>query len=189
MSHKKEKVWWHKGLPCVVLMTSMGHRCGYVGVSPTHPLWGRSYSKHIPALNQLLINRMFKDEEEKEERVSFISWLCWDGQESRADVVFEVHGGVTFMDGGRGYPEDIPCWVSLTTRSRAEIDFGMWWVGYDCGHSGDGKDLSVLKPSLRRIYESHSIHEGTLRSLEYCVEECNHLANQIDYVEYGRYYK
>ncbi len=30
----------HEGFPCVVLFMPMGHRCGYVGVPKTHPVYG-----------------------------------------------------------------------------------------------------------------------------------------------------
>jgi hypothetical protein len=38
-----EKEWQSSGLPCVVLMTEMGHRCGYVGVPKGHRWFGASY--------------------------------------------------------------------------------------------------------------------------------------------------
>ncbi len=41
---KIEKDWTTKaGLRAVVLATSMGHRCGYVGVPLAHPHYGRHY--------------------------------------------------------------------------------------------------------------------------------------------------
>lgn len=35
-----EKDFMYNGLRCVVVLTSMGHRCGYVGVNKSHPLYG-----------------------------------------------------------------------------------------------------------------------------------------------------
>ena len=40
---KVESEFEHEGLKCVVLMTNIGHRCGYVGVSEAHPLFGKDY--------------------------------------------------------------------------------------------------------------------------------------------------
>lgn len=41
-----EKLWTTAaGLPAVVIMTDMGHRCGYVGVPTTHPLYGNHYTE------------------------------------------------------------------------------------------------------------------------------------------------
>jgi hypothetical protein len=45
---KPEKVWKAHGLKCKVILTEMGHRCGYVGVSKNSPAYGRSYDD-IPA--------------------------------------------------------------------------------------------------------------------------------------------
>lgn len=41
--YKIESLFYHKSLPCVVILTSMGHRCGYVGVPETHPLFGKDW--------------------------------------------------------------------------------------------------------------------------------------------------
>jgi len=42
---KIEKDWvTATGLRAVVLATSMGHRCGYVGVPKDHPLFGKNYN-------------------------------------------------------------------------------------------------------------------------------------------------
>jgi hypothetical protein len=38
-----EKEWESSGLPCVVLMTDLGHRCGYVGVPKGHVWFGANY--------------------------------------------------------------------------------------------------------------------------------------------------
>ena len=68
MSYKVERDWHHEGLRCVVVLADLGHRCGYVGVPKSHPLYGKGYTVHIPALNQLLINRLTNEVPEKEER-------------------------------------------------------------------------------------------------------------------------
>ena len=44
-----EQVWTTKeGLLVVVLMTSMGHRCGYVSVEEGHPFHGVEYMTEAP---------------------------------------------------------------------------------------------------------------------------------------------
>lgn len=40
MASKIEELFFSEGLKCVVILTSMGHRCGYVGVEPDHQLYG-----------------------------------------------------------------------------------------------------------------------------------------------------
>ena len=33
----------HHGLPCVVRTTDFGHKCGYIGLPESHPLFGKHY--------------------------------------------------------------------------------------------------------------------------------------------------
>jgi hypothetical protein len=41
---KVEREWKHKGLSCAVVQAREGqHRCAYVRVPPTHPLYGKDY--------------------------------------------------------------------------------------------------------------------------------------------------
>lgn len=44
-----------------------------------------------------------------------------------------------------------------------------WWFGYDCAHSGD-----------KTKYNS----DGVVRTLEYCIEECESLSEQIKNLEH-----
>jgi hypothetical protein len=42
--YKVEREWKHAGLSCaVVLAQEVGHRCGYVRVPPTHPMYQKGY--------------------------------------------------------------------------------------------------------------------------------------------------
>jgi len=47
LSPRRESYFYHKGLPCVVLFTTLGHRCGYVGIPNTHPLSHINYNAAI----------------------------------------------------------------------------------------------------------------------------------------------
>lgn len=62
----------------------------------------------------------------------------------------DVHGGVTFFD--------IPYWLDPLPEDSN------FFVGFDCAHSGDATRYSTA---------------GILRSLEYCMEECESLARQL----------
>ena len=61
-----------------------------------------------------------------------------------------VHGGVTFFD--------TPYWVD---SNKEDSNF---FVGFDCAHLGDATSYS---------------RDGVVRSLEYCVEQCEDLAKQL----------
>jgi hypothetical protein len=68
-----------------------------------------------------------------------------------------VHGGVTFSGPLNGLPKNI------------------WWIGYDCAHSGD---------RIKNLREDGAVE----RSLEYCVDECESMARQLSYIPMKNYY-
>lgn len=160
MSHTVEKVGEFEDFTSVVIMTDMGHRCGYVGIPSYHPLFGKPYNKGTEVLTKML-KRVKKGSIGKR---GAISLFCWDGKKASPEIVFNVHGGLTFSGGcGKGYP--------IKKKST-------WWFGYDCAHAGDGKDLSVVSEALREIHEKFP-REDPIRSLEYCIKECESLAEQL----------
>ena len=55
-----------------------------------------------------------------------------------------VHGGLTFSDKFK--------------------DSDLWWIGYDCAHSGD---YSTFNPT------------GKVRDVDYCTKQCENLAKQL----------
>lgn len=115
----------HNGLRCVVVMTNMGHRCGYVGVTKDHPLFSNSYTS----------------------------------------LDFDVHGGLTYSGGGE--------------NSKYPVESDLWWFGYDCAHFGDGKDLNYVSEELKKHMFMFVDESETIRTLDYCIEECKSLANQL----------
>jgi hypothetical protein len=83
------------------------------------------------------------------------------------EVDVTVHGGLTFADGTDTYPV------------AAE---GLWWFGYDCAHYGDARDPELMSPKYREMYDEGLLNffdEGTVRSLDYCIGECESLATQL----------
>ena len=166
MSYTVEKVWPYKGYTCVVIMTELGHRCGYVGVSTKHPLYGKDYHKSCRCLTPL-----WKDAKEKPfGKRGVMTMFAYKGDKKVSpELFFDVHGSLTFSS--RKKNEDYPVTQPHT-----------WWFGYDCGHAGDGKDLSVLSPTLREIEEKFPRNDP-VRSLEYCIGECESLAEQLISVE------
>jgi hypothetical protein len=82
---------------------------------------------------------------------------------------FEVHGGVTYSDGG--------------VNTKYPIESDLWWFGYDCAHYEDGNDLSLI--TNPRLIEMELMYPtgGIVRTKEYCIQECVRLANQLKAVE------
>jgi hypothetical protein len=159
MAHEVEHVWTTKaGLEAACLiMTSGGrkrHRCGYVAVPLGHPLHGVGYDEEHAELAPTA------DEAEIGKKSPLLVVTAGVGA-SRGkgalrcspDVAFDVHGGLTYSGGGKGYP----------------VAGDGWWFGFDCAHDGDG----VIEPG------EFDLGRGYARSLPYVIGECEHLAAQI----------
>lgn len=159
---KIEKEFEHQGYKCVVIMTDMGHRCGYVGIPKKHPLYGVYGSeehKSLPAedLQQQEVGKR-----------GIIPLVCFGAKEDKVyaspDVYFDVHGGITFSDGG--------------LRALPDVK-DLWWFGFDCAHAGDAPDLNKMNPKLREVYEKFPSKTDVVRTLKYCIQECKNLADQL----------
>ena len=98
------------------------------------------------------------------------------------DIDLDVHGGITH-DGKHNIVEKI---LGYQCDDK--------WIGFDCGHAGDGADLElVIKvfPYNRRIKEFIKIKEQTrqefpsldefeeIRSNEFVESECKHIIDRL----------
>lgn len=164
-----EKDWiTAAGLRAVVrIHESLGHRCGYVGLPPSHTLYGVSYSDKHPFL-RFDSSRKFDDHAPV--LAVFAHALRGDeeGEMNSPEMVFEVHGGLTYSSSGTktGYPLEEPN--------------DLFWYGYDCGHAGDAPspEFIAAKEAADQYYYTRlgtDIH----RTLEYCIVECESLARQL----------
>lgn len=155
-----EKDWTTKaGLRAVVLMTSMGHRCGYVGVPVGHPLHGIEYSQPTEALAPPA------DDEPVGKRgaISILIAATDPDRLQSPEIVFNVHGGLTYSNNHADYPAQ---------------SGGLWWFGYDCAHHGDARSddyIASIPEEKRWLYQDGGEH----RALAYCEAECESLAEQI----------
>lgn len=164
-----EQEFEHAGYKCVVTFGDMGHRCGYVGIPKEHLLYGKNYSDYLD----------IKKEDIEDREVSGIIPLfcaCLDKDERvKIDVYFQCHGGITYSGGGE--------------QSEYPIKSDLWWFGFDCAHAGDGKDLQYAYekfPQYREITKQrmecerkYHIDGEVVRSLEYVMDECKRLAEQL----------
>lgn len=166
-----EREFEHAGYKCVVVFQSMGHRCGYVGIPSTHSLYGKGYSDYLD----------IKKEDIGDREVSGIIPLfcaCLDNDERiQIDAYFQCHGGITYSGGGKS--------------SEYPIESDLWWFGFDCAHYGDGKDFELAyekfpdwRMAIGRMMELERMFSGAgdgdvLRTEEYVMDECKHLAEQL----------
>jgi hypothetical protein len=71
------------------------------------------------------------------------------------DLDIEVHGGLTYSDGAK--------------------------FGFDCAHYHDKKDVNLMSEEYREVYKKYPppFDDGEIRTLEYCIEQCERLAAQL----------
>lgn len=84
------------------------------------------------------------------------------------DLDVEVHGGLTYGGNKKNYPA---------------VSEGLSWFGFDCAHLGDARDPSLMKGEYKECYDKGYLHmefEGdTIKTLDYCIGECESLARQL----------
>jgi len=78
------------------------------------------------------------------------------------DLDVDVHGGLTY--------------------ARTEED-GLRWYGYDCAHLGDARDPELMDERHREMFERLWDEGGVVRSLDFCILECENLATQLKQLE------
>lgn len=164
-----EREFEYAGYKCVVVFRDSGHRCGYVGIPETHPLYKKSYSSYL--------NIKKSDIEGREVSGIFPLFLAMLDEDERVkiDAYFQCHGGITYSEGGKGH--------------KYPIESDLWWFGFDCSHAGDKKDLQLAyekfpskRERLKKIMEIDSkypIGDDVIRTEEYVVGECKRLAEQL----------
>ena len=69
----------------------------------------------------------------------------------------DAHGGLTFSE---------------ATLKLCDLD-DVWWIGFDCMHNGD----RVIDPGPQDVV----FPDDKVRSLEYCIYQCEHIAQQVAY--------
>lgn len=177
MKFYKEADFMNNGYRCIVLFIYSGHRTAYVGIPESHPLYKQKYGEESPLLSFDAI----KDQQQGKRGIIPLVCFAFSSKNEedgvRPDVFFDVHGSITYSDFHQEWTEE------NDTR---------WYFGFDCGHAGDANDYrTALRHGL--ISEEHykymvSLYErfgvdGEVRSLQYCIEECEHLAEQLYLIE------
>lgn len=154
MAYEVEKVWTTKaGYLAVCIAIKSMHRCGYVGLPFGHPLYNVEYNQNTPLLKEM----WEKAKGGPIGKRGIIELFCLNENDEKnihPSLVFNVHGGLTYS-GGRHYP--------IKNKNH------LWWFGFDCGHNGDG----YLEGNMSSFFT------GPIRSVEYVMQECESLAEQL----------
>lgn len=159
MSHIIEADWTTEaGLRAVITVGlrdngSRTHRCGYVGIPKGHVLFGIRYGDNVACLRRYADQATIGQKSPVLVLTAGVNAPEGETIRSSPDVVYDVHGGLTFSDGFDTYP----------------VKSELWWFGFDCAHYGDSPIDA----------DDFGFHGGVVRSKEYCVQECERLARQI----------
>jgi len=151
----------YEGYNYIVSIEDMGYRCGYVQIPEGHYLYEKGYSEALesPSVDILMDAEIG--------RRGIVPIFCWDGETMTMDILFDVHGGITFsgeLPGETGY-----------------------WIGFYCAHDGDASApwLATREYKSLPVWSAISVWPaigGIVRSEGYVMAECKSLINQI--IEY-----
>lgn len=74
----------------------------------------------------------------------------------------------------------VECHGGLTYSKKSELNTD-WIIGFDCGHYMDAKDPALMSEKYREFYRKHPpvFNDGVVRTLEYCIAECESIAKQV----------
>lgn len=140
--------------------------CGYVGLTAEHPLYRVSYSQPAQCLTGLL-DAMKERPMRENAGVSLMLGLMMGKVEPIAAHVLDVHGDVTFAGEHTKFDKDHP-----TLGGGEALPDGLWWIGFDCGHSGD------LCPAHGGIIRE-VLAGGVYRTMDWVMIETERLAIQL----------
>lgn len=139
------------------------HRCGYVGVPETSEFFGATYSEQLGCISQKQADSSTIGN--KSLLLALTATVGSDNEENSArrslDILIECHGGLTFAS-------------SDAKRTTFPVNSELHWFGFDCAHYGD-QDIEQQGQEFDL--------EGEVRSLEYCVRECESIAAQLVQLE------
>ena len=86
----------------------------------------------------------------------------------------DVHGGITYGKYNTLYP--------------IETMIESFWLGFDCAHYDDGKDMELIKELASEVEYNHTLRmnamfdisdESSIRTTEYVESELKSLVNQL----------
>lgn len=164
MSHEIEKDWiTSSGLRAVVIVCvyegRKSHRCGYVGVTPSSPLFGVGYNQEVDVSQELANQQKIGN---KSPILALTSHVI-DGEVSERvrrspDILLDCHGGLTYNT------------IDINDNEYP-VKSNLWWYGFDCHHIDDGDIEQHPTYTFNR--------DGHVWTLEEVASECENLARQI----------
>lgn len=147
-----ESDFMYDGIRCVVVLQSVGHRCGYVGIPEGHPLYCLHYMDELIDLGEA-------------------------GDPLTVLEKFVVHGGITYAGGESCYPikSDL-WWFGFDCSHYADLP------DYESAKKAFSDDDLIMdslrvKEEIEGAYGHYKLAE--VRTKEYVEEQCKRLAEQL----------
>ncbi len=159
--------WVHEGYSCAILKhNELGHLCGYVAVTESHPFYGKNYNQCLEGCAPVPYEAGEYFTQEMADRMNERSgghYDCiYEKEHLSIDRILDVHGGITYSG-----------------STLADIENGMWWLGFDCGHVGDYSP-GIAATLLKTGYTDHLLrNDETYRDEDYVTAEILKLVTQI----------
>jgi hypothetical protein len=182
-----KKQWLDKttGLPCLIVRNNYGTLCGYVGVPKSHPLHGKGYQSLYDDNIDIDVHGglTFSDgcqtatEQDWQKRKEYLS-----SEKAVAEAERFPEGDTArYIAEFAPYVDDFEGWLELQEgHSVCHVVDGedaVWWLGFDCAHSGD------LSPGIIRFEKLHGIgpspYAETYKNMAYVTEQVESLAKQL----------
>ena len=157
----------------VVIFSEQGHRCGYVAIKQSHPLFGFDFTRDIKSPELL---QEIKSSTIGKKGIVDVMW--WDGESTSLNLLINVHGGLTYSALGH-----------KTSYPTIQFD-KVWWFGFDCGHYGDAEDLSAMQkhfPPYYKLLQEYDILTNfignSVKPKQYVINECLSMIQQLDCIK------
>lgn len=134
-----------------------GHWCGFVGVPPSHPLFGHHFRDPVPHPPGMM-KRPFAVDEHGALNVltSTFDHAEWGEGYASVSLIIGAHGGLSYAGHLHGDAEN-------------------WYFGFDCSHAGDLQPLALDVGIDPEWYLSVSVY----RTMAFVQSECLNLAEQL----------
>jgi len=155
---EKEGIYKNIKYVCVFIY-DMGHRCGYVGFPKDSIFYGIQYNENISEKFNISRKKFNNTELGKK---SILSIFFSKSGSIELQQLIDVHGSITYSSGNKEYP----------------IKSDLWFFGFDCAHSGDGKDLKKASNVIKEIELKYPTN-GIIRDLEYVENECKYMIDNF----------
>lgn len=176
-----DKVQWvdaATGLDCLIVRGPAGALCGYVGVPESHQLFEKGYDDADVSVHGGLT---FSDHCQEPTRETWERWRT-RMTASEAEAAKYPQGDAAERLRTLGHlRDDFEAWREhgvasfICHRPAAGQPDKVWWLGFDCAHSGDHCPKYAQYESLRGFRN----HDDEYRTVAYVTQQCAELAAQL----------